>query len=179
MRHRRVNNRMALGGMPDNGLDDESSHPQIRLWIYRLLFQLEIYKAMVREKDFMDDGLARLLGFGDMIDGVPDVPAFDRAQIIARMRAQWQEAERDYARSPVQTERVKSAFQLGCRLGFTDVECEILHRAIQHFFDCRPQAVDFVDEENVAALNIRQDRSQVPRLLDRRSCRKPDLGSHF
>ena len=49
-----------------------------------------------------------------------------------------------------------------------EVELEILHRRIQHFLDGRLQAVDFVDEQHVARLQVGQDRGEVAGALDHR-----------
>ena len=38
-----------------------------------------------------------------------------------------------------------------------NIEPEILQRRIQHLFDIRKQAVNFVDEENLARLDVAQD----------------------
>jgi SpoVK/Ycf46/Vps4 family AAA+-type ATPase len=105
---------------------DESNHPQVRLWVYRLLFRTDGYKSLVRERDFSDDELARQLGFADVVDGKAQAAEFDRTKVIAKMRADWQEVERNYAIAPVQTEQFKAVRRLGCRLGLNDVECEIV-----------------------------------------------------
>lgn len=123
--------RRALPEKPEN-IDekkrerDESNHPQVQLWMYRLLFLMDIYKSLVRENDFMDDELARQLGFAGVVDSKPHASEFDRKKIIAKMRADWQEVERNYASAPVQTEQFKAVLRLGCRLGLNDVECEIV-----------------------------------------------------
>ena len=50
-----------------------------------------------------------------------------------------------------------------------EVELEILHRRIQNFLDRRIEAVDLVDEQYVARLEIGELRRQVPRLDDDRT----------
>ncbi len=50
-----------------------------------------------------------------------------------------------------------------------EVELEILHRRIEHFLDRRLQAVDLVDEQHIARLQIGQDGGQVAGLLNDRA----------
>ena len=52
-----------------------------------------------------------------------------------------------------------------------DVELEVLHRRIEHLLDDAVQAVDLVDEEHVAALEVGEDRREVAR----RSSTGPDV----
>ena len=47
-----------------------------------------------------------------------------------------------------------------------EVELKILHRGIQHFLDCRAEAMDFVDEEHVALFEIGQERGKIAGLCD-------------
>ena len=49
------------------------------------------------------------------------------------------------------------------------VELEILHRRIEHLLDRGLQAVDLVDEQHVARLQIGQDRGEVAGALDHRA----------
>jgi hypothetical protein len=50
-----------------------------------------------------------------------------------------------------------------------DVELVVLHRRVQHFLHHRRQAVDLVDEQDVARLQIGQQGRQVPRPLQHRA----------
>ena len=50
-----------------------------------------------------------------------------------------------------------------------DVELEVLHRRIEDLLDRRRQAVDLVDEQDLARLQVRQDAGEVARLLDHRA----------
>ena len=52
----------------------------------------------------------------------------------------------------------------GRPLADDQVELEIFHRRIQDFLDRRLQAVDFVDEQHIARLQVGQDRGQIARL---------------
>jgi hypothetical protein len=58
-----------------------------------------------------------------------------------------------------------------CGGAFADdeVELEILHRGIQDFLDRRLQAVDLVDEQHVAWLQVGQNRREVAGALDHRA----------
>ena len=46
-----------------------------------------------------------------------------------------------------------------------DVDLEVFQRGVQDLFDDRRQPMDFVDEQDVVALQAGQDGSQVPRLF--------------
>ncbi|CDN43722.1 hypothetical protein BN871_DJ_00040 [Paenibacillus sp. P22] len=50
-----------------------------------------------------------------------------------------------------------------------DVQAEILHRRVQHFLHGAVQAVDFVDEQHIALLQVREQGGQISRTLDRRA----------
>ncbi len=50
-----------------------------------------------------------------------------------------------------------------------DVHAKIFERRINHLLDVRLQAVNFVDEENFALLNVAQDAHQVELLLQHRT----------
>lgn len=54
-----------------------------------------------------------------------------------------------------------------------DVHAEILEGGIDHFLDVRQQAVDFVDEEDFAFLDVAEDADEVEFLLQRRGRRWP------
>ncbi len=59
-----------------------------------------------------------------------------------------------------------------------DVELEILHRRIEVLLDRLLQAMDFVDEEDVARFEVRQQAGQVARLLDGRPAGALEAGAH-
>jgi hypothetical protein len=59
-----------------------------------------------------------------------------------------------------------------------DVQLEILHRRIKIFLDGFLQAVDFVNEQNVALLQIGQQAGQVAGLLDGRAAGAFEAGPH-
>ena len=50
-----------------------------------------------------------------------------------------------------------------------DVELVVLHRRVEHFLDHGRQAVDLVDEQHVARLQVGQKRRQVPGPLEHRT----------
>ena len=60
-----------------------------------------------------------------------------------------------------------------------DVELEILHRGIEDLFDVRLQAMNLVDEQDVAEFQIREDRGQVAFELDQRAGGCPKVSPHF
>jgi hypothetical protein len=57
----------------------------------------------------------------------------------------------------------------GRALADHDVELVVLHRRIEHFLDHRAQAMDLIDEQHIARLQIGQDRRQVAGPLQHRS----------
>ena len=50
-----------------------------------------------------------------------------------------------------------------------DVDAEVLHRGVEVLLDDRREAVDLVDEEDVAALELREQRGELALVLDRRA----------
>ena len=54
-----------------------------------------------------------------------------------------------------------------------DVDLEVLHRRVEDFLDRRTHAVDFVDEQHVARLQVGEDRREVARLLEHGTGRRP------
>ena len=49
-----------------------------------------------------------------------------------------------------------------------DVEHEVLERRVQDLLDRPRHAVDLVDEENIAVLEVREDRGQIARAVEGR-----------
>ncbi len=81
-----------------------------------------------------------------------------REQSLARRRADQREArqrERQHARVRTLVER--------------EVHAEVLHRGVEVLLDRGGDAVDLVDEQHVALLELRQDPDQVARALERRA----------
>ena len=60
-----------------------------------------------------------------------------------------------------------------------DIDAEIFHREVEHFLGCAREAVDLIDEQNVALLEAGQDRRQVARMLDRRAGGQSQGRSHL
>ncbi len=60
-----------------------------------------------------------------------------------------------------------------------DVELEVLHRRVEHFLDHPGQAVDLVDEQDVALVEVGQHRRQVAGPLQRRPRRDPHGHPHL
>ena len=81
------------------------------------------------------------------------------AEAIAQRRGQ-QTRARGRAH---QRERLQRQLDGARRRAFADhdVELEILHRRIQHFFDHRREPMDLVDEQHVARLQVGQQRGEI------------------
>src|SRR5205823_14040816 len=60
-----------------------------------------------------------------------------------------------------------------------DVPGEVLHRRVERLLDEAVETVDLIDEEDVARLEARQGRGEVPRNRDRRTGRDFDIGVHL
>ena len=56
---------------------------------------------------------------------------------------------------------------------------KILHRGVENFLDRRLQAVDLIDEQHVARLQVGQDRGEVPCPLDHRPRRRAKANAQF
>ena len=59
------------------------------------------------------------------------------------------------------------------------IELEILHRRIENFLDRRIEPVDFVDEQNIALLEIGQKRRKVAGLGDHRAGGGAEIDAEF
>jgi hypothetical protein len=64
-------------------------------------------------------------------------------------------------------------------LGQDDVHPEILQGRVEDLLTGRVQAVDLVDEQDVAGLQVRQDGHEVTGPFDGRTGRDLDLDAHF
>ena len=60
-----------------------------------------------------------------------------------------------------------------------DVDGEVFHCGIEHFLNRAVEPVDLVDEQNVARLEIRQDRNQIALTLDRRARGDAQADAHL
>ena len=60
-----------------------------------------------------------------------------------------------------------------------EVELEVLHRGIEHLLDLARQAVDLVDEEHVAALEVGEDRREVAAALEHGPRRAAACDAHL
>ena len=98
-----------------------------------------------------------------------ELQALHDAEAVAQRRGQ-QAGARGGAdqreRRQVELDRAR-----GGALADHDVDLEVLHRRVQHFLDHRRQAVDLVDEQHVARLQVGQQRGEVAGALDHRARR--------
>ena len=60
-----------------------------------------------------------------------------------------------------------------------DIDFKVFHRGIEIFFNNRIEAMDFINEQDVPFIKVRQDAGEVKRLVDRRSRGDLDLGIHL
>ena len=69
-----------------------------------------------------------------------------------------------------------------CRTGslaHDDVDAEVLHGEVEHFLRGAREAVNLVDEEDVALLETGQDRREITRVLDRGTGRQAQGCAHL
>lgn len=64
LRRMRNHNRQTVG---DEARRTPAEETRLRLWALRLLVPLGLYKKFVKDKDFEDDDVARLVGLGDTL----------------------------------------------------------------------------------------------------------------
>ena len=99
--------------------------------------------------------------------GVVVVEAVDGAEAVAQGRADHRVAGR---RADEGEPRHGEADAARARpLADHEVEGEVLHRRVEDLLDGAGEAVDLVDEEDVALLEVREDRGEVAGALDRRA----------
>ena len=60
-----------------------------------------------------------------------------------------------------------------------EIELEILHRGIEDFLDRRIEAMDLVDEENIARFEIGEDRGKIARLRQHRARGRAEIHAEF
>ena len=78
-------------------------------------------------------------------------------------------------------ERCERDLDRACAGSFADhqIELEVLHRRIKNLLDCRVEAVDFVDEQHVARLEIGEDGGEIAGLGQHRSRRRTEIDAQF
>ena len=114
-------------------------------------------------------------------------PADDRGQLVLAVEVEpvgHAEAVPERAADPAgpgrradHRERLEAQAQApGARpLADHHVEREVLHRRVEDLLDRTVEAVDLVDEQDVALVEGGEDRGQVPGALDRRAARVADV----
>src|SRR5439155_2619926 len=104
---------------------------------------------------------------------VVEVETVDRPEPVAQRR---RDAPRP-GRRPDHREWLQAEAQRPRRGPLADhhVDGEVLHRRIEDLFDRATEAVDLVDEEDVALLDAREDRGEVAGTLDGGPARVVDV----
>src|ERR1051326_3141576 len=108
------------------------------------------------------------LEFGDILfideihrlqPNIEEIQAVDHAETrTQRRRNQTCACSRTDQGKPPQVQTVRTCAR---SLADDDIELEILHCRIEDFFNIRLQAVDFVDEQNIPELQVRQDGGEI------------------
>src|SRR5207249_2325222 len=73
---------------------------------------------------------------------------------------------------------IRSSIRPGS-LAADEVELEVLHRRVEGFLDRAGEAVDLIDEEDVAVLQVGQDGGEGALVFDRRAGRRADVDAHL
>ena len=101
----------------------------------------------------------------------------DPAEAVAQRRREQPRARR---RADQREARQIEAHRARARpLPDQDVELEVLHRRVEDLLDCGGQAVDLVDEQHVAGLEVREQRREIAGPLDRRTARHAQRRPHL
>ena len=110
---------------------------------------------------------------GRLVVGEPE----GHAEAVAQRRGQ----QAGPRRRADERERRQVERQRPCRrpLADDDVEAEVLERRVEDLLDRRVQPVDLVDEQHVARLERREDRSQVALALERRPGDRADADAEL
>ena len=105
---------------------------------------------------------------GEVVDRVELEPLHDAEAVAQRGGQQARPRRRadQRERRQVELDRARRG-----TLADHDVELEVLHRRVQDLLDDRRQAVDLVDEQHVARLQVGEDRGEVTRPLEHRARR--------
>jgi len=88
---------------------------------------LDGYKVFLREKDFVNDDIARVLGLGRYVDEDEETHDFDRKQILNELRSMWHQAEQRGLVMPTGGELARNLHQLGVTLNLSEAEIRIVH----------------------------------------------------
>lgn len=119
----------------------------------------------------------RALNDARQFGGAVKLQALHDAEALAQRRSQQARA----GGRADQRERRQAEFDRprGGSLADDDVQLIVLHRRIENFLNGRIEAVDFIDEQHVAALKVGQDGGQVAGLLQHRARSLPHARAHF
>ena len=113
----------------------------------------------------------RALEDRDEVVGLVVVEAGDEAEAVAQRAGDQAGARR---RADEREARQVEADRARRRaLADDDVELEVLHRGVQHLLDGAREAVDLVDEQHVAVVEVGEDRGEVAGALERGPARDP------
>ena len=121
------------------------------------------------ERDAEDAGGA--LHDRDEVGGVVVVEAGDEAEAIAQRAGD--EAGAGGGADEREARQLEADRTRRRALADDDVELEVFHRRVEHLLDRPRQAVDLVDEEHVAVVEVGEDRGEVAGAFERRAARDP------
>src|SRR2546425_8583622 len=113
----------------------------------------------------------------EQLVGAIEVERIDRPEAVAQRRREHALPGRgpdDGETRQIQPEGLRPG-----SLAADKVELEVLHCRVERFLDRPGQAMDLVDEEDVAVLQVGEDRGERALVLDRRAGRRADVDTHL
>lgn len=138
--------------------NQRKSHGEINerlrlLWLLRIMVPLDGYKIFLREKDFGDDDIARVLGLGRYIDEDGECHDYDRKQILNELRRMWRQAERRGLVMPTDGALATNLTRLGSTLDLSETEMRIVHFSVLARTDAKLQSsIGFVGSLSLLVL---------------------------
>ena len=102
--------------------------PIIQLWVLRILVALGGQRMFVSAHGVYEDGLAELLGLGDLLE--PSVGEFDPGAVRAQLSQLHRQAEKTQAKATLPTQLRDNVRDLAGLVGLDAIDCRILEFAV-------------------------------------------------
>lgn len=98
-----------------------------QLWLLKIIIELDAHKSFVRERDFVNDELARELGFEECVD---DSSKFNRNTVMSELRQNLANLKKKAPQVEDESRLWKNVNELGHALELTDTEVRILYFSV-------------------------------------------------
>lgn len=134
----------------DSALD---SNDIVLLWILRLLVPLGGYKLFLRENDFRDDELAKVLGFKDYISSSQSLK-YDHSEVKTQLFKIWETAEKNEAAFEFKNLEIEKNLQsLGNLVGLNEDELGmVMFTVTMHNSQFLESACNTLGPQNIRSL---------------------------